>query len=123
MRAPVTPPELWFPKYLAKILYLTYARVTKSLCSLSGGYLASMDFDDDAPPDLVEAGAGVDSLQNADEKIVKVPITIVTGTLKPDLIYPRRMTKLEVQDTSAQERQPCSTIFLLPSMARKLPSL
>ncbi|OIW32402.1 cobW-domain-containing protein [Coniochaeta ligniaria NRRL 30616] len=36
-----------------------------------------MDFDDDAPPDLVETGA-----EPADEeKIVKVPITIVTGYL------------------------------------------
>jgi hypothetical protein len=35
-----------------------------------------MNFDDDAPPDLVETG-----VEPADEEtIVKVPITIVTGT-------------------------------------------
>lgn len=35
-----------------------------------------MNFDDDVPPDLVETG--VDPVD--EEKIVKVPITIVTGT-------------------------------------------
>lgn len=35
-----------------------------------------VEFDDDAPPDLVETSIGpVD-----EEKVVKVPITIVTGT-------------------------------------------
>lgn len=34
-----------------------------------------MDFDDDAPPDLVEAGTELTD----EEKPVKVPITIVTG--------------------------------------------
>ena len=37
-----------------------------------------MDFDDDAPPDLVDTSA-VDGMQ--EELSVKVPITIVTGTL------------------------------------------
>jgi len=36
------------------------------------------DWDDDAPPDLVEAGAEVDV--ESEDKITKVPITIVTGT-------------------------------------------
>lgn len=34
-----------------------------------------MDFDDDAPPDLVETGASFEE----EEITVKVPITIVTG--------------------------------------------
>jgi hypothetical protein len=34
-----------------------------------------MDIDDDAPPDLVEAGQLIED----EEKLVKVPITIVTG--------------------------------------------
>jgi hypothetical protein len=39
---------------------------------------AKMDFDDDAPPDLVETtGAEIEE----EEKPVKVPITIVTGNL------------------------------------------
>ena len=36
-----------------------------------------MDFDDDAPPDLVDTAVEDESLQ---EVTVKVPITIVTGT-------------------------------------------
>jgi hypothetical protein len=36
-----------------------------------------MDFDDDAPPDLV--GADVEPGDESEEKPVKVPITIVTG--------------------------------------------
>lgn len=46
------------------------------LDSRSTGF-AKMDFDDDAPPDLVETGAEV----GEEEKTVKVPITIVTGKL------------------------------------------
>jgi len=34
-----------------------------------------MDFDDDAPPDLIETGTEL----APEEKPVKVPITIVTG--------------------------------------------
>nr|XP_036588364.1 cobW domain-containing protein [Colletotrichum truncatum]KAF6799737.1 cobW domain-containing protein [Colletotrichum truncatum] len=40
-----------------------------------------MDFDDDAPPDLVEAGTVLDDELLASEKQIKVPITIVTGYL------------------------------------------
>ncbi|KAJ0354850.1 hypothetical protein COL154_002121 [Colletotrichum chrysophilum] len=40
-----------------------------------------MDFDDDAPPDLVEAGTVVDEDLPPSDKQIKVPITIVTGYL------------------------------------------
>ncbi|KAJ0387615.1 hypothetical protein COL922a_001990 [Colletotrichum nupharicola] len=40
-----------------------------------------MDFDDDAPPDLVEAGTVVDDDLPPSDKQIKVPITIVTGYL------------------------------------------
>ncbi|KAH6685670.1 COBW domain-containing protein [Plectosphaerella plurivora] len=41
-----------------------------------------MNFDDDAPPDLVEAGTAVAEVaETLEEKGVKVPITIVTGYL------------------------------------------
>jgi Flp pilus assembly CpaF family ATPase len=41
-----------------------------------------MNFDDDAPPDLVEAGTtGAEVAETLEEKGVKVPITIVTGYL------------------------------------------
>lgn len=41
----------------------------------------SMDFDDDAPPDLVEAGAVAEDDLPPSGSQVKVPITIVTGYL------------------------------------------
>lgn len=44
-------------------------------------FYAKMEWDDDAPPDLVGAGAGLED----EEKPVKVPITIVTGSSWPDL--------------------------------------
>jgi len=37
-----------------------------------------MDIDDDAPPELVEAGHENDE-KNDEDKAIKVPITIVTG--------------------------------------------
>ncbi|KAK2754194.1 cobW domain-containing protein [Colletotrichum kahawae] len=40
-----------------------------------------MDFDDDAPPDLVEAGTVIDDDLPPSDKQIKVPITIVTGYL------------------------------------------
>lgn len=42
-----------------------------------------MNFDDDAPPDLVETGsvAAAGHREDLEEKGVKVPITIVTGYL------------------------------------------
>ncbi|KAK0382534.1 CobW/HypB/UreG [Colletotrichum limetticola] len=40
-----------------------------------------MDFDDDAPPDLVEAGTVVEDDLPPSESQIKVPITIVTGYL------------------------------------------
>lgn len=40
-----------------------------------------MDFDDDAPPDLVETGAVHEDDLPPSEKQIKVPITIVTGYL------------------------------------------
>ncbi|KAF4826306.1 COBW domain-containing protein 1 [Colletotrichum tropicale] len=40
-----------------------------------------MDFDDDAPPDLVDAGTVVDDDLPPSDKQIKVPITIVTGYL------------------------------------------
>lgn len=42
-----------------------------------------MNFDDDAPPDLVETATGnsVQVAESLEEKGVKVPITIVTGYL------------------------------------------
>lgn len=46
-----------------------------------------MDFDDDAPPELVDTTAG--DLEQ-EEVSVKVPITIVTGNLKNHpLQYPK----------------------------------
>jgi hypothetical protein len=45
-------------------------------------FYAKMDWDDDAPPDLVGTGASLD----AEEKPVKVPITIVTGSFWHGLI-------------------------------------
>ena len=41
-----------------------------------------MDIDDDAPPELVEAGQDIDR----DEQLVKVPITIVTGKTYMNII-------------------------------------
>ncbi len=38
-----------------------------------------MDFDDDAPPELVETTLGGELNSGTEEKVVKVPITIVTG--------------------------------------------
>lgn len=38
-----------------------------------------MEFDEDAPPDLVEAGDALDD----EEAAIKVPITIVTGAHYP----------------------------------------
>lgn len=40
-----------------------------------------MDFDDDAPPDLVEAGTVTEDDLPPSESQIKVPITIVTGYL------------------------------------------
>lgn len=41
-----------------------------------------MNFDEDAPPDLVDTGGAAPDLQESlEEKGVKVPITIVTGYL------------------------------------------
>lgn len=43
-----------------------------------------MNFDEDAPPDLVEAGTQavqVEVAETLEEKGIKVPITIVTGYL------------------------------------------
>jgi CCR4-NOT transcription complex subunit 2 len=41
-----------------------------------------MNFDDDAPPDLVEAGTtSAEVAETLEENGVKVPITIVTGYL------------------------------------------
>lgn len=63
-----------------------------------------MDFDDDAPPDLVETG-----VEPADEeKIVKVPITIVTGTsVSVQVKDPSACTDRPRQDISVLERQRC----------------
>jgi hypothetical protein len=44
---------------------------------LTSRYAMDMEFDDDAPPDLVETGVE----PGDDEKTVKVPITIVTGVV------------------------------------------
>ena len=49
----------------------------------SGFLCPDMDFDDELPPDLVQAGPANNS---DDEKIVKVPITIVTG-MKAQRVY------------------------------------
>ena len=38
-----------------------------------------MNFDDDAPPELVETTVGGELGSEAEEKVEKVPITIVTG--------------------------------------------
>ena len=54
-----------------------------------------MNFDDDAPPDLVEASI---DLSEDDKPVVKVPITIVTGMFN----YLRKCnsdTDTTVQDT------------------------
>lgn len=40
-----------------------------------------MDFDDDAPPELVETGPVPDDELPPSERQIKVPITIVTGYL------------------------------------------
>lgn len=60
-----------------------------------------MDFDEDGdPPELVDMG-----FQLADEeKPVKVPITIVTGTVNPVLILVST-SKIIGQDISEQGRQ------------------
>jgi hypothetical protein len=48
----------------------------------------AMDFDDDAPPDLVEATDSMGEVGHEDTPKVKVPITIVTGN---DFIYEGEM--------------------------------
>ena len=70
----------------------------------------TMDFDDDAPPDLVEVtGAGEDK---ETEVPFKVPITIVTGMV-PGLVYCsavplcRRMGLTVLKDTSGLAKLPC----------------
>jgi hypothetical protein len=64
-----------------------------------------MDWDDDAPPDLVGTETGLE----ADEKPVKVPITIVTGawSLWSVCLCPAWLGSdgKSVQDISAQARR------------------
>jgi hypothetical protein len=61
-----------------------------------------MNFDDDVPPDLVETNVETGD----EEKVVKVPITIVTGMTPPD-----RSTKTSTnghgQDIWELGKQPC----------------
>lgn len=65
-----------------------------------------MDFDDDAPPDLVEVTGDE---QKETEVPFKVPITIVTGMVPILSIVPwcRRMRLTQLKDTSALARRPC----------------
>lgn len=54
--------------------------ISSDACKDGGKHLcarppSTMDIDDDAPPELVEAGHGIEG----EEEPVKVPITIVTG--------------------------------------------
>lgn len=62
----------------------------------------TMDFDDDAPPDLVDTTAG--GLEE-EEVTVKVPITIVTGNLtyhslqQPKLTFSLRLSGCRENDT------------------------
>lgn len=44
-----------------------------------------MNFDDDAPPDLVEVSGGIQDSE--EEPSIKVPITIVTGEMTNDEDY------------------------------------
>ena len=44
-----------------------------------------MNFDDDAPPDLVEVSGGIQDSE--EEASIKVPITIVTGEMIFDKDY------------------------------------
>lgn len=63
-----------------------------------------MDFDDDAPPDLVETtGAEIEE----EEKPGKVPITIVTGKFLCYASVRKLDTDNSGQGTLELERQPC----------------
>lgn len=58
-----------------------------------------MNFDDDVPPDLVET-----SVETADEeKVVKVPITIVTGMIYAGGITNFRLTDMDRIPRSRQD--------------------
>lgn len=67
-----------------------------------------MDFDDDAPPDLVEVTGGEDE-EEEKEVPFKVPITIVTGMRPTGSIVPQgssaRLTVLK--GTSGLAKQRC----------------
>lgn len=68
-----------------------------------------MDFDDDAPPDLVDMTTGGGAPE--EELTVKVPITIVTGMQKATLFLANNFVPYgmsnRLQGTSAQERRRC----------------
>lgn len=61
-----------------------------------------MDYDDDAPPDLIETNEVI----NEEEKPVKVPITIVTGLLSTTNLIVGRLPLITPQATLERARPP-----------------